>query len=248
MKEIVNKRIGEIHIVNFEQKLEIIEYYGTNNITVKFEDGTILNNISYGHIKDGKVKNPMRPNLHGFGFIGVGKHVTILNSEKTIKYVVWCNMLNRVFSKSMHKARPTYIGTQIFKGWANFQTFGDWFDENYVDGFVLDKDILVKGNKAYHPLRCCFVPQEINQLFVKNEICRGKLPIGVSKDRDKFKAQLTINGKQYCFGGFLNIEDAFEKYKEQKEANIRNYAKLWKDKLPKNVYDAIIVYTVEITD
>ena len=44
----------------------------------------------------------------------------------------------------------------------------------------MDKDILVKHNKIYSPDTCMFVPQTINNLFVKNNKNRGKSVIGIS--------------------------------------------------------------------
>ena len=46
----------------------------------------------------------------------------------------------------------------------------EWFDNpvnGYKEGYSLDKDILVKGNKIYSPETCCFVPQDVNILFTK---------------------------------------------------------------------------------
>lgn len=66
-------------------------------------------------------------------------------------------------------------------------------------GWALDKDILVKGNKIYSPETCCFVPQEINNLFTKRKSCRGTLPIGVKyiKENKKFSASFSRNKKNY---------------------------------------------------
>ena len=48
---------------------------------------------------------------------------------------------------------------------------------------------------------------------------------------------------------FDNKEDAFyDGYKPFKEAYIKEVAKDYKDKIPQNLYDAMINYVVEITD
>jgi hypothetical protein len=240
--------VGKTYQMNNGSKLEIIDYISYKNITVKFDNGFILKNVGFGHIKTGYVKNPLTPVVRNFGYIGIGKHLQFINGVATKKYTVWQSMINRVFDKKFHARQPAYIGTQIFKGWANFQTFGDWFDENYIDGFVLDKDILVKGNKAYHPFRCCFVPQEINGLFISRKSERGDLPIGVIRSKGKFVGQLKENTKTISSPYLLNMENAFEWYKENKELNIKRFAEKWKYSISEKVYNALVNYIVEITD
>lgn len=42
-------------------------------------------------------------------------------------------------------------------------------DENWkphMEGWHLDKDILLKGNKVYSPETCAFVPAKINSLLI----------------------------------------------------------------------------------
>lgn len=53
-----NWRTGEVHKANNGQEMKIIAYNGVSKITVKFEDGTIINGRKYCHIKNGQVKNP----------------------------------------------------------------------------------------------------------------------------------------------------------------------------------------------
>ena len=34
----------------------------------------------------------------------------------------------------------------------------EWFDKNYIEGWHLDKDLIVKGNKVYSPTTCMLPP------------------------------------------------------------------------------------------
>ena len=48
-----------------------------------------------------------------------------------------------------------------------------------MEGFCLDKDLILFGNKIYSPETCIFVPPRVNSFFhVKSENLRG-LPHGV---------------------------------------------------------------------
>ena len=117
-------------------------------------------------------------------------------------------------------------------------------------GWQLDKDIMHKGNKIYSPDNCCFVPDEINKLFIKSDHSRGKYPIGVTyhKTNNLFVARVTIEGKRKFIGNFDSIDEAFNAYKVAKEKNIKDIAAKWKEKIPKRLYDAMMNYQVEFTD
>jgi len=112
----------------------------------------------------------------------------------------------------------------------------------------LDKDILVKGNKIYSPETCAFVPTVINNLFTSRVSKRGKYPIGVSVSGSRYRVTMTKDNKQYFFGAYGTPEEGFQAYKNAKETYIKEVAELWKDKIGMRVYEALINYTVEITD
>jgi len=73
-------------------------------------------------------------------------------------------MINRCYSEKSHKRHPTYKECTVCDEWHNYQTFADWFDNNYIDEYHLDKDIKVEGNRVYSPAFCGFVPQSDNTI------------------------------------------------------------------------------------
>ena len=114
----------------------------------------------------------------------------------------------------------------------------------------LDKDILIKGNKIYSPKTCIFVPHDINKLFTKSNKTRGEYPIGVSKSKTygKVRARCSVNGKTKELGEYYSIEEAFQVYKKFKESYIKQIADEYKPYIPKELYEAMYRYEVEITD
>lgn len=115
----------------------------------------------------------------------------------------------------------------------------------------LDKDILNKGNKIYSPENCIFVPQSINNLFIKRQNNRGEYPIGVCyhKATNKFRASCNNANKEHVvLGNFDNPIDAFNEYKRFKEITIKKVADLYKDIIPEKLYVAMYKYEIEITD
>ena len=83
-------------------------------------------------------------------------------------------------------------------------------------------------------------------IFTKRKNKRGDLPIGVykSKNGKKFGAK---QGSTYI-GSYNTVEDAFMTYKTEKEKYIKSVADMYKEKIPKNLYNALYNYSVEITD
>lgn len=51
--------IGQKSQATNGQMMEIIKYVKSSNIDVKFEDGTIVRNKTYGAFKNGNIKIPM---------------------------------------------------------------------------------------------------------------------------------------------------------------------------------------------
>ena len=166
-------------------------------------------------------------------------------------YVVWNNILQRTVSENFKSKHKTYEDCTICEEWIRLSNFKKWFDQHYVEGYHVDKDILSgRGKKIYSPETCSFVPREINNLLIKSGAIRGKHPIGVFFQRGKFVARLSTPKYIIKLGRFKTPEEAFLAYKEAKEAYIKRIAKEYYDagKIEKRVYDALMKYEVEITD
>lgn len=248
-------RVGEKYITNEGYEVEIIEYFNPHNVTVKFNDGVIFYNRQYNTIKNGTITNPNYRFLYNKGYIGIGDFKTTVNSEVKVYYKKWHNIFFRCYDiRSNYYKNYGERGVGICEYWYNLQNFAQWFYENYnpeiMEGWHLDKDILVKGNKIYSPETCCFVPNEINVLFTNGYIKRGSQPKGVhyKKDCNKYMAQCNKYGKREYLGLFNTPEEAFQVYKETKEVYIKEVADKWKGLISDKVYEAIYNYQVEITD
>lgn len=184
---------------------------------------------------------------------GIGYDDSTQSSNKTAHYK-WYRMLERCYSERYLIKKPTYRGCTVCDEWTTFSNFEKWFSDSnngYRYGYHLDKDILMKGNKVYSPQTCCFVPQEINSIFIKDNSRRGNLPIGVTKrNEEAFVAQVHFHGIIQYLGVYKTKELAFNAYKREKEVIIKimgdEYYK--KGLITKKVYNALLNYEVEITD
>ena len=243
-------RLGEVNYNKLGSKMIIIKFNSSIDIDIYFpEYNWIAKNRGVSKFDKGEVKCPYEPRHYNKGCIGEGEYKPIENKKI---YKTWQSMLQRCYDLKYHEKQPTYIGCEVCDEWLNFQNFARWYYDNYyeIDGerMELDKDILIKGNKVYSPQTCVFVPQCINSLFTKRDNCRGNLPIGVSPyGENKFIASLGVN-KSKVKSIFNTSHEAFLMYKLNKELLIQGIANEYKDKIPNELYEAMIKYEVEIDD
>ena len=97
----------------------------------------------------------------------------------------------------------------------------------------------------------CVLTAEINSLLTKSTSSRGEHLIGVYwHKRDKtFIARARKNkGKSEWLGLFKTELEAFNAYKKAKESFVKEQANNWKSQIDIRAYNALMNYTVEITD
>ena len=170
----------------------------------------------------------------------------------TKEYILWANMLSRSYNEKLHQRQPTYLNCETSSEFLVLSDFCDWC-QNQIGfnqpNFELDKDLLAKGNKEYHPDKCVFIPKEINSFLRTSSKSKGDLPIGVCKVKSGgFRAQLRNGAGKKHLGTFSTPELAFQAYKVAKEQVIKDMANKWKDQIDPRAYDALMNCQVEITD
>ena len=190
----------------------------------------------------------------GVGFLDID--YSCCKDNKTIQaYNRWYLILSRCYNISpKYQKRYFYKDCSVCDEWLYFSNFKRWFDENYIDGYDIDKDILKKGNKIYSPATCCFVPKEINKLLLSRKKLRGACKIGVSKvvrgNSVRYHSYYNENGKRINIGYFKDEESAFIAYKQKKEEYIKRVASQYYNdgKIGYDVYNALMNYIVEKGD
>ena len=239
--------------------MKIIEYRNAKDIDIYFPQyNWTFKHGRYSHFKEGSIICPYEKRFRGIGYLGEGEYKTRENNKETRCYHEWMKILQRCYDSSYQEKYPTYKDCIICEEWMCYQNFAEWYYNNYYtinnEKMEIDKDILCKGNKIYSPQTCIIVPQRINKLFTKSNKLRGDLPIGVyyNKQNKKYRSQINKieNGKkQRVYLGLYNTpQEAFESYKKAKENYIKQVADEYKPYIPKELYDAMYNYKVEITD
>lgn len=119
--------------------------------------------------------------LYGVGINDLPRGVSS-NSKSLKVYNDWRGILRRCYDKPTQERNPSYIGCTISDEWKSLSNFKKWHDDNYIDGYFIDKDFISVGNKIYGKETCAFVPRVINNFITDRSSCRGGLPIGVTVD------------------------------------------------------------------
>lgn len=129
-------------------------------------------------------------------------------------YASWVSMFFRCLGESALAKRPNYSDVSICDEWRSFMAFRSWWIENQVDGWQLDKDLLIPGSKTYSPATCIFIPLWLNALMCDQGARRGGYSIGVNyiKDRGCFAA--------YCRDPITKKGEMVGRFKTEKEANM----------------------------
>jgi hypothetical protein len=125
---------------------------------------------------------------------------------------IWKGMLARCYCPKYQAKHPTYIGCVVDEHWHRSSGFEPWFEEHWVPGWQLDKDLIGNG-KVYGPTSCAFVPQELNTLFVNCDHTRGPWPLGVSYHKSKRKYRATLRTMRNNHIGYYDTpEEAHRAY------------------------------------
>ena len=232
---------------------KVLKYNDVKDVEVQFLKTGYEMVAQLGNIRNGKVKDPYSPSVFGVGITGT-KYQPTINGVNTKEYKLWVSMLERLYSATYQKKQPTYIGCEVSENFKSYEYFYEWCHKQIGfgnQGWQLDKDLLIKGNKVYSEDSCVFIPKEINSLLTKREALRGEYLIGVHwhKKGKAFKAQISKNkGKREHLGYFKTEMEAFNAYKVAKESFVKEQANKWESQIDDRAYNALMNYTVEITD
>ena len=244
--------VGKVCKSKSSGDFKILKYNNAKNVEIRFLKTGYEMVARLDHIRNGKVKDPYSPSVYGVGTVGT-KYLTTVNGVQTKEYKLWQSMLVRCYSDNFKSKHPTYEGCEASENFKSFEYFYEWCHKQVGfgnEGYQLDKDLLVKGNKVYSEDSCVFIPTEINLVLTKNTASRGEHLIGVcwSKTNKAFVAQVNRDKGLEYLGYFKTELEAFRAYKQAKETFIKEQANKFKSQIDERAYEALMNYKVEITD
>lgn len=246
-----NNVIGSVYNSKRFGNYEVIEYKNWSCVKIRFKNTGYEYYTTLQNIKNSEVKDKSVPTVYGVGILG-DKYPTRHNGKSLSEYQLWNGMLERCYSSKWHNKKPTYKDCTVSENFTRYEYFYEWCQKQKGfrnEKWHLDKDLLIKGNKVYSEDICVFLPPEINTALLNCKSNRSELPIGVFLlPSGRYQVQCSINGKHIYLGSFDTVEEAFYKYKVEKELYLKRLAFKWGEKLDPRAERALYTYKIEIDD
>lgn len=260
------QRIGETNYTKTvgrkTQLMTIVDYIKepgkTTKIKILFDDNTEVID-TYRNFKNGLVRNKNVESVYNSG-----KTNFIINRrDDRAAYKCWAGMLRQCKNSDLYDLN-TLENAYCCEEWLDFKNFKEWYDKNYykIDGLkvAISKVIFNKNNTLYSPENCCFLPRKLMTIVTTGKEGRkinktNDLPVGVGYNEYHEGTKRWISKTSPYEMRFKDIrvacktvEEAFNLYKELKEEHVKNLALQYKNYLTEKVFNALMNYTVEITD
>ena len=165
----------KIYTSNASGDFEIISRPSRGKAVIRFINTQHEKLVSTSNIYRGEVKDPYHPSVHGIGYLGEA------GPQHNLKaYTCWAGMLERCYTKASLAVRPTYKDVTVCSEWHCFSVFLEWFNSNYIEGYVLDKDKNAKdgGAKIYSPETCVFIEAGENSKIANSKNWKVVSPEG----------------------------------------------------------------------
>lgn len=162
---------------------------------------------------------------------------------------IWYNLRKRCsnFGEVKNKA---YSDVSCSKNFEDFQYFAEWCNKQKGysnEGWELDKDLLVRGNRIYSEDTCVFVPSFLNSLLVKPRQSNKELPTGCFSIEKStlFKACIQNRNKLEYLGCYQSPKEASKAYLKRKAELCLEYRQ---DVLNSDIDNRVIMALSEISN
>ena len=191
--------VGKVCKSKSSRGFKVLKYNDSKNVEIQFLNTGHETVARLDNIKSGLIKDPYLSSVYGVGIFGT-KYSSILMSLLQKEYELLTHMLQRCYSTSLKKKSPTHEGCEVSDNFKSYEYFYEWRHSQVgfgIEGFELDKELLIKCNKVYSESTCAFLPKEINSVLTKSTAIRGEYLIGThwSSSNKAFVARVRKNKK-----------------------------------------------------
>lgn len=227
--------VGSVWESNRYGNFEVVRYINAMNVIIKFNKTGFTVKVQASQVRNGNIKDLMLPSVCGVGYIGGTKYKSKGSRFEVDTYTAWVNMINRCYNEKLSSKYPAYKDCTVCHEWHNFQNFAEWVISKGIkslNGFYLDKDLKIPGNKTYSPKACMFVSRDVNNFTTDRSMLRGEYLIGVTTGRG-FKGYMarcwnTKTGEREYLGLFSSEIEAHLAWRKAKSDSAKHLADMQK--------------------
>lgn len=172
----------------------------------------------------------------------------LINQSRTKPYKIWNEMIRRCYGCTDNAKK--YDFCKIDDSWLIFSNFKKWYEDNYIEGYEMDKDLLFSEELIYSPKTCVFIPKELNTALRWYNTVNKETPNGIDfhKANNKYRVRIRNNilNKTEFLGEFESISKSFDVYRNRKKELLVEYAKKFFDegKISSYIYNKVKDYLV----
>lgn len=215
--------------------LEVVRYMDNKNVVVRFITTGTERSVSLQSIQQGDVKDWGLPTVYGVGILGLPGVCKTMRRA----YKVWTSILFRSY---VDEKRADHLKTSLSDEWIYFPNFLEWYNDNYVEGWELDKDLLGEGSRIYSKDTCAFLPREVNQFLVVSKGSEGEISRGFyyNHERNKYVTCFSIKKVNYTHKGFETAKEAQEEFNRFKKETAKHYAEKYRYGLSERAYNKLV--------
>jgi len=194
-----NDRTGETKVMRNGLRATIIKYKNNRNMSIKFENGVIVDNVSYINFRTGEVKCPMIYNIKG-------DYVECVNPNTGLVFLIDEEDLEKIRGGFWHTGGNKHYVISNIKGRLHRLVMGCKDDVfiDHISGNVLD-------NRKRNLRICTNTENSWNKGKYKTNKS-GYKGVSWQKNRNKWQASITKNRKQIHLGFYSTKEEAYEAY------------------------------------
>lgn len=219
MSKIVD-RTNEVRTMGNGLKAEIVSYNNARNITVRFENGIVVEGVRYNNFKRGHVKCPMRYEIHGDYVVCSNPNVPepfefLIDTEdleKVKKMGFWCaQTTGRIINGSKNKS--TLLHRYLMGVSENNPIMVDHIDGDYL-------------NNRKSNLRFCVNAENCRNAKIGSRNSSGYKGVSFVRKVNKWKASIKYNYRDIYLGKYAVKEDAARAYNKAAEKYFGEFARL----------------------
>lgn len=147
--------------------------------------------------------------------------------------------LGRYYNNMTQRAGKNngYEDVTVSDDFLDAQKFCDWAVQQpgWGEGYCLEKDLLVVGNRHYSPETCCFVPHVVNTAIIHKT---GKSV--ATEKADGWHVKLMKNYLNIFLGVYPSKGAALRAYAEYREEYVKKLAEFFQNKISDRAYQALL--------